>query len=150
MPVLEVCCCGATLLVKREERLDVGVLDRAPKRAARQRVRIVLAQAGSSFSVFGLQVKIFERLAVMPRPDVVGSADDELPDFGRAARHVESLHARAVQPEIDGIGHLGNTAASAARTAAASSRAFALDLEVLARRVTPTQCSPAFTGTRTW
>ena len=33
-------------------------------------VRIVFAHAGSSFAVFGSHVKIFERLAVMPRPEV--------------------------------------------------------------------------------
>ena len=98
--------------------------DRAPERAARQRGRESSARTpASSFAVFGSHVKIFERLAVMPRPDrAVGTADDELPDVGCAARHVESLDARAVQPEIDRKRHLRNAAASAAGAAAPGPR----------------------------
>ena len=49
-----------------------GWMSAAPtgrRNARRARLpRIVRAQAGSSFSVFGTQVKIFVRLGVVPRP----------------------------------------------------------------------------------
>ncbi len=134
MPVLK-SAGGATLFVKREERLHVGVLDRAPKRPARQRSQNRLCTGRFFFCglrIAGEDLRAARGDAAAGSP--VGSADDQLPHIGRAARHIEPLDARAVQPEVDGIGNLRNTGASAARTAAATSRAFAFGLQVLARR----------------
>ena len=117
-------------------------------------VRIVRAQAGfflRALRIADENLRAARRGAAAGR--AVGSADDQLPDVGRAARHVESLDAGAVQPQIDGRRDLGSAAAATASCAAAAAAPAGPSLSTFRFSrgdVTPTQCSPALTGTRTW
>src|SRR4051812_2770669 len=67
--------------------------------------------------------------------NVVRSGDDELADIRRLPSDVETLHARAVQPQVDRRWHL-RTAAASPGTSAAAPRTwrFGFDFQIFTRR----------------
>ena len=83
------------------------------ERIVRAQTRFVLRPAPP-----GGSTKIFARLGVVPRPvGLYGPPMISLLTSGVPAGNVESLHARAVQAEIDRIRHRRNGAAAPAGAA---------------------------------
>ena len=90
-------------LVEREQRLDVGARHRTPERAVRERGEN-RSRAGRLLRrrSRGGRRKSSRRLGVSPRPvGVYGPPTISLVTSGVVAAHVESLQARAVQPQVD-------------------------------------------------
>ena len=130
--------CGQApaLFIKREKRLDVCRGDRTPERAARERRQNRLGAGRFLFGRFriaGENLRAACGRSAAGRP--VRSADDQLPDVGCAAGHVESLDPRAIQPEID-----RDTAPAARRRRGLPAPPprpagpFAFDFQIFARR----------------
>ena len=95
-------------------------------------VRIVRAQAASSFAVLGSHVKIFERLAVTPRPDVsYGPPITSCLTSGVPPGTSNRLTRAPSRRRSTGYGTCGTPPRPAPPP---RRRTFALDLQIFARR----------------
>src|SRR5262249_10671878 len=97
---VEICTCAA-LVVKREQRLDVGVRARTAKRPAREigenrprAGRLLGPPCRPTYK----DVAAARRVSAAAR--IVWAADDQRADLRRSPAHIEPLHSRAIQPEF--------------------------------------------------
>ena len=134
---------AAALLVERVERLDVGARHGTPERAVRERGenraragRLLRRPLGAADE----NRRAARGLAAPGR--LVRTADDQPADVRPRRRHVEPLHARAAQSQIDRPRDPDRPAASVAVVA----RRVPLGFQVLARRRHADRVQPGFHG----